>query len=272
MSKEDDSLIDEEGIVHERGMGGQYHPKPGVFGPQRDTDWRGQPNVERDLLGRPQEERDWLGRPAQSTGGTTLYRRSDRGSSDRGSSSSGGEAIIYVILAVAVLAIGLISLAIVITPIIAPILLATTESARRRGDSIEVKKWQFWAVAASLMGAMVVFGIAGLLGVSVFTFVMSGLSQAIHSSILRIPIFIFTTEVSFIVFMLSLITGMAPTAVVFLRYKELQLRDLGKAVEATTIRRLNWILGIAVVGTVSMVVGGGILRILIGIIINMFSK
>lgn len=78
MSNGNDSLIDKDGIVHEKGWDGQYHPKQGLFGPERDTGWTGQPNV----------QRDWLGRPVHSIGGEPLYRRA--GSSDSSDWGGGG--------------------------------------------------------------------------------------------------------------------------------------------------------------------------------------
>jgi len=96
----DDSLIDKDGVVHEKGWDGQYHPKQGFFGPERDTDWTGQPKVERDWLGRPKEETDWLGRSVQSRDGETLYRRSGSsgGSSNSDWSSDVAGALLGVVL------------------------------------------------------------------------------------------------------------------------------------------------------------------------------
>lgn len=89
MSNGDDTLIGKDGVVHEKGWDGQYRPKQGLFGPERDTTWTGQPDVKHDWLGRPQEERDWLGRSVRSSSGNTLYRRVG---SDGGWGGGGGDA------------------------------------------------------------------------------------------------------------------------------------------------------------------------------------
>lgn len=93
MSNGDDTLVDRDGVVHEKGWSGQYRPKQGFFGPVRDTTWTGQPNVERDWLGRPQEERDWLGRPVRSSDDHTLYRRPGSGGGGGGGGDAAGAAL-----------------------------------------------------------------------------------------------------------------------------------------------------------------------------------
>lgn len=96
------SLIDKSGVIHEKGWDGQYRPKQGLFSPQKDTTFWGNPNVERDLFGNAKVERNWLGQPVTSNRGATLYQRSG-GSSRRSSSGDealGGLAALVVILAV----------------------------------------------------------------------------------------------------------------------------------------------------------------------------
>lgn len=75
MPNNDDTLIDKDGVVYEKGWFGQYYPKIGWLGPERDTTWTGQPNVKRNWLGLPEEARDWLGMPVRSIDGKVLYRR-----------------------------------------------------------------------------------------------------------------------------------------------------------------------------------------------------
>lgn len=270
MSNGNDSLIDKDGIVHEKGWDGQYHPKQGLFGPERDTSWTGQPNVERDWLGRPQEERDWLGRPVQSRSGDTLYRRPESGGSGSTSSASGAEAILALIAAVAILAIGLIGVVIAATPIIAPILLATTEGARKRGNLAEVKKWESWGVLACLMAVLVVFGIASMIGLGIFSGVAE-FAQNTNSSILTGLIYLLAIAIGLVSFALSFITGISPTAVVYLRNKEAQLRTSGKPVTATRVRRLNWAIGITAVGTVALTVTGFVIVIIAAVAVSFLS-
>ncbi|HFE65931.1 MAG TPA: hypothetical protein ENJ93_01600 [Chloroflexi bacterium] len=91
-------LVDENGVVHERGWDGQYRPKQGLLGPARETDWRGQPNVEKDWLGNPKGERDEWGRPVQSTSGKNLYRSAGSDNDNTGSSNGGGEILIGLLV------------------------------------------------------------------------------------------------------------------------------------------------------------------------------
>jgi len=49
-------LLDEEGNVYEQGLFGGWHRKQGLFGPEKDVGWFGQPNVERDFFGNPVPE------------------------------------------------------------------------------------------------------------------------------------------------------------------------------------------------------------------------
>lgn len=270
MSSENDSLVDKDGVVHEKGWDGQYHPNQGLFGSERDTNWTGQANVERDWLGNPKEERDWLGRPTQSAGGETLYRRS--GGSSGSSSTSGGEALLYLILAVAMLAVGLIGIAIAATPILAPIFLTTTENARKNGNMAEFKKWQSWGVVASLMAILVVLGIASMIALGFFSGI-AGFAQNTNSSIILDGfIYLLAIAVGLITFMLSFVTGISPTAVVYLRNKEKELRTLGKEVTATRIKRLNWAIGITAIGTVIITVTGIAGMIIIAIVASWFSS
>ena len=221
-----------------------------MFSPERDTTWTGQPKVEHDWLGRPQEDRDWLGRPTQSSSGETLYRRSGGGSSSS-SSTSGAEALLVLILAVAVLAVGLIGVVIVATPIIAPILLTTAESAKKRGDMVEFKKWENWGTAASVIGLLVVIVIAGAIGITLFGIVVS-LAQNTTSSALVGLAYVLAVAVGLGATALSLVTGISPTAIVYLRHKEAQLRTAGKTATAVRVRRLNWAIGIVAAITVGL--------------------
>ncbi len=92
MSEGSDTLIDKDGIVYEKGWDGQYHPRQGLFGPVRDTDWFGQPRVKCDWFGNPEEARDWLGGPVRSSDGETLYRRPGSGGGSGGWGVGGGDA------------------------------------------------------------------------------------------------------------------------------------------------------------------------------------
>jgi len=103
MPNGDDNLISKDGTVYKRGWDGQYHPKQALFGPERDTTWTGQPNVERDLLGRPQEAQDWLGRPIRSSDGEILYRRSGSGSWGGSDGGDAAAAVLGLLLSIGLL-------------------------------------------------------------------------------------------------------------------------------------------------------------------------
>jgi len=110
MSNSNDSLIDKDGNVHEKGWDGQYHPKQGMFGPERDVSFPRQPNVERDLLRNPVEARDPLSNPIRSTSGDSLFHR--LGNATGGSGAAGGiEGPLSVIALLALMGAGLVLIA-----------------------------------------------------------------------------------------------------------------------------------------------------------------
>lgn len=53
---------------------------------------------------------------------------------------------------------------------------------------------------------------------------------------------------------LSLVTGVSPTAIVYLRHKEVRLRALGKTAAASRIRCANWLIGVIAATTVLLTV------------------
>jgi hypothetical protein len=101
MSNGNDSYIDKDGNVHEKGWDGQYHPKQGMFGSERDVSFPGQPNVERDLLSNPVEARDPLSNPIRSASGDSLFHRlgGGGGGSSSGSSQDAGGIGLVLLLA-----------------------------------------------------------------------------------------------------------------------------------------------------------------------------
>jgi len=251
MTNNDDTLIDKDGIVYKKGSDGQYRPQSGFWGPERDTTWTGQPKVKYDWLGNPQEIYDWLGNPIQSYDGEILYRRSeDSNGSSRGGSSSSSDgwpillffaAYAYVIIVAVVFAC--VALALAATPIIAPILLAIADSARKRGDVKKFKKWEELGIIASVLGVLVVIVIAMIIGCVLMDKVLL-LIQNTTSSVLIVLIYMLAATVGFVSMTLLLITGISPTAIVYLRQKELQLRSIGNAETAIRVRLLYWTVGI----------------------------
>ncbi len=251
MPDDDGTLVDQDGVVHERGWDGQYRPRQGWLGPQRDTGWTGQPNVERDWLGRPQEARDWLGRPVRSRSGETLYRRA--GDSGGSTGASGAGAVLTLIVMVAVLITGLIGIVLVATPIIAPVLLAITESAGKRNDLAAVKKWQPWATISSIVALLVVLGIAGLMALAPLYGVVA-LAQNSDLANVSARAFVLATAAGLVIFPLAFVTGISPTAVVYLRGKEAEAQASGRLATATRLRRLKRAIGITAAVIVAVVV------------------
>jgi hypothetical protein len=102
-------LIDDDGNIYEQSLFGGWQQKQGLFGPEKDVGWFGQPNVERDILGNPVPDSSLLGGQTYSSDGRPLYRPSTSSSS---SSSGGGEAaaaLLYLlVLAGGVLLIGVV--------------------------------------------------------------------------------------------------------------------------------------------------------------------
>jgi hypothetical protein len=82
-------LVDDEGNIYEQGFLGGWQQKQGLFGPEKDVGWFGQPNIERDIFGNPVPESSLLGGQVYSDDGRPLYRPS---TSSGSGSSSGGDA------------------------------------------------------------------------------------------------------------------------------------------------------------------------------------
>jgi len=81
-------LIDDEGRVYKQGpFSNEWRQQEGLFGPEKEADWLGRPNVARDLLGRPEPARTIWGEPIRSAEGHPLYRPAGTSIS-----SSGGDA------------------------------------------------------------------------------------------------------------------------------------------------------------------------------------
>lgn len=269
MPNENDTLIDKDGVVHEKGWDGQYRPKQGLFGPEKDVKWTGQPKVENDWLGRPQEDRNWLGKSTQSNSGETLYRRSESSSSNS-SSTTGGEGLLILVLVVAVLSIGLIGVVIVATPIIAPILLASAESARKRGDIVEFKKWDDWGKAASVIGVLVALLIAVTIGIASFRIILL-LPQYTRVSVIVDITPVLAIICGFLAMAMSSVIGISPTAIVYLHNREALLRASGNVAKAVRVRKLNWVINIAAFLTLLLVLVIGFVLIIIGITTSLIT-
>ena len=87
-------LVDEDGNVYEQGLFGGWQQKHGLFGPEKDVGFFGQPNIERDLFGNPVPESTFLGGQIHSDDSRPLYRPST--SSGSGGASSGDAAAAFL--------------------------------------------------------------------------------------------------------------------------------------------------------------------------------
>jgi hypothetical protein len=80
-------LIDDEGqVYYERPLIGDWQPKPGLFGIEKDANFFGQPNIRQGLFG-PIQARDAWGRPLYSSDEKPLYERNEYISSSGGGGS-----------------------------------------------------------------------------------------------------------------------------------------------------------------------------------------
>ncbi|NUM47937.1 MAG: hypothetical protein HUU38_24795 [Anaerolineales bacterium] len=247
----DDSMRDKDGYLYEKNQG-QYDKK---------WDFWSQ-DYARDKAETERQRSDY------SWNGTPLYRpHQDTPSSSKPSSSA--EGFLYLIIALIVIAMMLFWVIILATPILAPILQITSESALKRGDLPTFRKLKTWADIAGIIAALVVIGIAGLIGIEAFQLFYDSISKTLNVPphgllpyIVLIPSIVF----GLIVFALSSITGYSPTAIVFLRGKEVKVRATGKTTTAIAIRRLNWIIGLIAIGTLAITFGSVVLLILIVIL------
>lgn len=264
MSGNGDTLIDQRGVVHEKGWHGQYVPKPGVLGPERDTTWTGRPNARRDGLGKPEQEQDWLGRPVRSTDGEILHRRAGTGGSAAASSASSTAGLLSLVLAAAALGLALTGVVIVTTPIIAPFLLAKAERARARDDLGQLKKWRNWATATSILGLLVVIVIAAATGISVSALAVSLIEgQDLPAS--ESLTYLIAALLGLGSAALSSITGMSPTAMVYLHHKAARFRASGKPAAAARTRLLSWAMGIIAAITVITVLVAVAITVAVGL-------
>ena len=94
-------LIDDEGNVHTQSpFTGGWRQKQGTFGPAKDTNIFGQPNVRRDLLGRPVAARDGLGRVIRD-GDEPLYEPASPSSFEPGGGDAEAMFIFFIVIIVA---------------------------------------------------------------------------------------------------------------------------------------------------------------------------
>lgn len=100
---DEDTLIDKDGVVYEKGWFGEYHPKVGWLGVERDTTWLGQPNAKQNWLGQPEEARGWLGMPIRSADGKVLYRRAEAKSGSWGGDGDAVAAFLALLMGIGLL-------------------------------------------------------------------------------------------------------------------------------------------------------------------------
>lgn len=265
----DDNMIDEDGNVYEKGWGGEYRPKQGLFGNEQDKDWLGRPNVSQDFLGRPEEEKDFWGNSTTSSDGKKLYRRQSTSNNDNSSSSSGGG--LEILFAILALAVALIGVTIAATPIIAPILLFTVEKERKKGNMVYVSKWGSWGAIASVVAIFVVLSLAGTIGFTIATSIV-GLTQNSTSSILTSFLYVTATICGLVSFVLAFITGISPTALIYLKNKEEHSLLKGDFATATRAKKIHSTIKMAAISTVILTIAISLIVVLISIISGLFAN
>lgn len=197
--------------------------------------------------------------------GSTSSPYSGYSGSYSGSSSNAENILIGYLLGIA-LVVMFIAIIILATPILAPIFLSSAENAKKRRDKSEYDKWNGYAAIASIVAILVVLGIASSIGMSTYSTVNNSITplffRAAPYGISTQIILLISVAVAFVVFVLSFITGIAPTAVVYLLQKENHLNKMGKITTARNIRYTNWAIVIITFGTIIMTVGGLVLYFL----------
>jgi hypothetical protein len=124
-------LIDNEGVIYDRGFDGEYRPRTGLFGSQTDRDLFGNARIQRSWLGNLVVKRNWLGDPIRSANGNILYINADR---DDFSDFWGLVLSQLLFLAlVAVLVFGLLLVTAAISPIVLGIYFYFNEKRRFSG-------------------------------------------------------------------------------------------------------------------------------------------
>jgi len=178
--------------------------------------------------------------------GGSYAGKNTRSSDNRDSSSGGGLEILFAIIAIASAVIGI---AIVASPIIAPILLTKIETARKKGDFAYVKEWTSWGLTASVTAILVVLVTAGVIGFEIATLIL-GLTASSTSSILTQFIYIVAIIVGIISFALLFITGISPTALIYLKNKESYLLSTGEIVKAKNLQQYSSVIKTTAISTV----------------------
>ncbi len=188
----------------------------------------------------------WTDSSSRGTSSSTSSTSSSTSRDDSSGSGGGGLEIFFAIVAIAV---ALIGIAVIAAPIIAPILLNTVENARKKGDSTYVKKWESWSSIASLTALLVVLVAAGAIGFEIATSIL-GLTASSTSSILSQLIYIVAIIAGIISFTLLFITGISPTALIYLKNKEMSLLSTGETAKTFRLQKYSSVIKTTVISTV----------------------
>ena len=233
----DGTLRDKDGYVYRERWPG--HPEP-VW----DTSAQAQKRDRVDLEAHP---------ASRLPNGTPLYRPLEPTPTSRAPSSTADiEGCVAIALFLALFAVGLVGVVILATPLIAPVLMAETESARNRRDMEMVRARQPWAVAAAITAIPVVLLVAGAMAYALFSLFL-GFANSETPSLTRALLHLVALGSASVAFLLLSVTGLAPTTIVFLNHKESGFRQSGKRVHATLLRRLKWTIGLLAAATILVV-------------------
>lgn len=181
-----------------------------------------------------------------------------------GSSSNAENVLIGYLIGIALVLL-FIGIVILVTPILAPIFMSSAENAKKRRDKSDFDKWNTYSVIAGIGALLVVFGIAGSISMSAFSTVNTSIShlfKTVPTGLLAWSIILISMVFALATFVLLFITGIAPTAVVYLRHKESHLQKIGKITTAKRIRYTNWTIVLIALGTVALAFGGFVIFVL----------
>jgi hypothetical protein len=262
--------MDTDGNIYEKNQAGQYEKK-----------W--------DMLSQDyakgHTEREY--QPSEyAWDGTPLYRRRDISSNSPGSALSldgiiglfvmglafWAIAIVAVLaMGAAVLAVGVMGVAVLGAPVIAAIPWVKARNGLGRGNLEKAREWEAWGALASLIAGLVVLIIAAIIGIGVFIGVAT-FSKTTTLSIVVGLIYLSAVGTGWITFLLLFITGLSPTAILYLRYKESQLLTSSNIAAAMITRRLRQAIGAIGACTVGISLIGLVIAGAVTIVTEVLSK
>ena len=172
------------------------------------------------------------------------------------SSSISGVAFLVLLFLILTLVITLTRVIAALAPIVAPIVLTYTESMKKRGDIAKFNKMKSISAILSILALLVAGYFSARLGIGLFTYIVYQINNA--NLFVTVLIYLLAIILSPACSNLIFITGVSPTAIVYLRFKEAEYRKVENIILADRIRRLYLVIGGIAVTTISIVIFGSI--------------